>query len=70
MAARIDTSAGIRVVSRRVVVEPFLPPSYDDYAIHPDGRTVVHVRPAGVQGLELAVVVNWFTELRRLIGRR
>lgn len=66
MAARIDTAAGIRVVSRRVVIEPFSPPLYDDYDIHPDGRTLVVVRPAGdAQGREVTLVLNWLTELRR-----
>ena len=60
MAARVDTTAGVRVLSRRVVVEPFLPPAYDDYAIHPDGRTLVLVRPAGgTQVREVNMVVDW-----------
>ena len=67
IAARIDMTTGIRVLSRRVVVEPFLPPLYDDYDIHPDGRTLVMVRPANdTQGREVNLVVNWFSELRRL----
>ncbi len=28
------------------MVDPFLPPLYDDYDMHPDGRTLVMVRPA------------------------
>jgi hypothetical protein len=51
------------------VIEPFLPPLYDDYDVHPDGRTLVLVRPAGtVQSREVIVVVNWITELRRALS--
>ena len=68
MAARIETSSGVRVLSRRLVVEPFAPPLYDDYTIHPDGRTLSLVRPTGdAQGREVTVVLNWVTELRRLV---
>jgi serine/threonine-protein kinase len=57
MAARIDE--GFRVLSRRVVIEPFLPPLYDDYDIHPDGRTLVVVRPSNrTQGQEITLVVG------------
>jgi Tol biopolymer transport system component len=70
MAARVDTTAGARVLSRRVVVEPFLPPMYDDYAVHPDGRTLILVRPTGTtQAREVNVVVNWAQELRRVVAR-
>jgi Tol biopolymer transport system component len=70
MAARVDPTAGVRVLSRRVVIEPFLPPQYDDYAIHPDGRTLILVRPAGVtQHREVNVVVNWHEQLRRVVPR-
>ena len=37
MAARIDKTEGIRALSHRLVLEPFLPPLYDDYDVHPDG---------------------------------
>jgi eukaryotic-like serine/threonine-protein kinase len=70
MAIRIDTSGGlVRVLSEpRVVVEPFIPPYYDDHDIHPDGRTLVYVRPSGTTlAREVAVVVNWLPEMRRLV---
>jgi Tol biopolymer transport system component len=68
MAARVDMAAGVRVVTRRLVLEPFSPPLYDDYDAHPDGRTLVLVRPAGnPRGHEVAMILNWFTELRRLV---
>ena len=69
MVPRIDKSAGIKVLSHRLVIEPFLPPLYDDYDIHPDGRTLVMVRPADrTQGREVTITVNWFTELQRLMS--
>jgi eukaryotic-like serine/threonine-protein kinase len=68
MAARIDTAAGIRVVSRRTVVEPFSPPLYDDYDIHPDGRALVLVRPTGQPRRgDVTVILNWFEELGRKV---
>jgi hypothetical protein len=46
------------------------PPLYDDYDIHPDGKTLALVRPAGdARGREITLVLNWLTELRR-VGRR
>jgi hypothetical protein len=66
MAARLDTSAGVKVVSRRVVVDPFLPPLYDDYDIHPTGQGLVIVRPANpTQGREVVVMTNLFGSSRR-----
>ena len=67
MAARVDTSSGVRVLSRRLVFEPFNPPLYDDYDIHPNGKTLVVVRPAGdLRGREIGVLLNWPSELARL----
>jgi hypothetical protein len=67
MAARVETSSGVRVLSRRLVIEPFIPPLYDDYDIHPDGRTLALVRPAGeLRGREVALLLNWPAELARL----
>ena len=66
MAALIDSTSGFRVLSTRIVVEPFLPPMYDDYDVHPDGRTVVMVRPAGsTRAREVTMIIDWFAELRR-----
>jgi Tol biopolymer transport system component len=70
MAARVETSSGVRVLSRRVVIEPFIPPLYDDYDIHPDGRTLALVRPAGeLRGREIAWLLNWPAELARMHAR-
>jgi len=68
MAARIDMASGVRVLSRRVVLESFLPPLYDDYDIHPNGRTLALVRPEGdARGREITLVLNWQAELQRLM---
>ena len=68
MAARIDMASGVRVLSRRVVVESFSPPLYDDYDIHPNGRTVALVRAVGdARGREITLVLNWLAEFQRLM---
>jgi hypothetical protein len=65
MAARLDVGSGVRVASTRVAVEPFLPPLYDDYDVHPDGRTLVLVRPANAtHGREVTVALDWAAELK------
>ena len=67
MAARIDTSAGVRVLSQRLVIEPFTPPLYDDYDIHRDGRTLALVRPADdARGRGITLVLDWLTILQRV----
>ena len=65
MAARIDITGGVvRASSHRVAHEPFQPPTYDDYDIHRDGRTLVLVRPANpVQLREVSVTRNWQAQL-------
>jgi cellobiose phosphorylase len=63
MAARIEVLSGIRVPSRRLVFEPFLPPLYDDYDIHPDTRTLALVRPVHTPQGEVTVVLNWLAAL-------
>jgi Tol biopolymer transport system component len=66
IAARVDKTAGVKVSASRIVIDPFLPPLYDDYDIHRDGRTVVMVRPANkTQGREVTMVLDWFAEFRR-----
>ena len=66
MAARLDKTAGVRVVANRVVIDPFLPPLYDDYDIHHDGRTLAMVRPANrTQGREVTIVLGWLDEFRQ-----
>ena len=66
MAATVDKTGGLKVVSTRVAIDPFLPPMYDDYDVHPDGRTLVVVRPTNqTQNREVIVVVEWADELQR-----
>jgi hypothetical protein len=70
MAARVDKTQGIKVLEHRVVLEPFHPPLYDDYDIHPNGRTLVMVRPANrTQWREVTMVLNWDDELKRLTSK-
>jgi Tol biopolymer transport system component len=65
MAARVDKTAGVKVVASRVAIDPFLPPLYDDYDIHPDSRTLVMVRPSNqTQGREVTMILGWFDEFR------
>jgi Tol biopolymer transport system component len=67
MAGWIDTVSGVRVLSRRLVIEPFVPPLYDDYDIHPNGKTLALVRPAGdARGREITLMLNWLTELKHV----
>ena len=55
----------------QLVIEPFLPPLYDDYDVHPDGRTLVLVQPAsGTPVRELSMILNWPEELKRLAPDR
>ncbi len=64
LAAHLAKAARIEVLTRRIVLDPFLPPLYDDYDIHPDGRTLVVVRPANrAHGREVKTVLGWFNEL-------
>jgi serine/threonine-protein kinase len=73
VAARIDTSAGFRVVSSEVITWPSpVPPVRTDvaggwYDISPDDRRILAVRPATVEeqeaAPELILVQNFFEEL-------
>lgn len=65
VAARIDTTAGVRVLARRIMLAPFSPPLYADYDIHPDGRTLAPVRPRDESDREIVVVLDWLAEVRR-----
>ena len=57
-AVTVEMDAGVRASGRRLVVEPFMPPLYDDYHVHPDGRTLALVRPAGAPVGEVRVMIN------------
>jgi serine/threonine-protein kinase len=68
VAAQVDTTAGVRVLSRRVVLERFEPPQYDDYDVHPDLSTLAVVQPVPYEERrDVVVVVNWFTGLQRSV---
>ena len=69
MAARVDTTGGIRVLDRRVVLTPISPPLYDDYDIHVDGRSIALVRPREDSGRDVVLVLNWLADLQRPKGR-
>jgi Tol biopolymer transport system component len=63
MSVRLDTTSGVRVTGRRQVLGSFAPPLYDDYQIHPDGHTLVHVRPHAESDREVVLVLNAFAEV-------
>ena len=46
LAARLDKTAGVKVMGRRLVLDSFLPPLYDDYDIRRDGRTLGRCVPS------------------------
>ena len=63
MAARVDKTAGVKVIASRVVVDPFLPPLYDDYDVDRDGNLLI-VRPANrTQGREVTIVLDWLGDI-------
>lgn len=64
MAARLDTSAGVRVLAKRLVLAPFSPPLYDDYHVHPDGQTLAVVRPREESDREIVLVLDWIGDIR------
>ena len=65
VAARLEKTAGVKVSTRRIVVDSFLPPLYDDYDIHHDGHTLALVRPVNrTQGREVTIVLDWFSDFR------
>ena len=61
MAAKLDTSAGVRVVSQRVVQDSFVERlHYGDYDVSPDGSQIVLVRPLDLaRGREVVVALDW-----------
>jgi len=68
IAARIETENGVRVTSRRIVLEPFVPWWPDDYDVHPVRGDVVLLRPFNESRAgEIGIVVNWAVELGRLV---
>jgi hypothetical protein len=59
MAARIDTTTGVCVISRRLVFDTFVP--------QPQRSKLALVRPGGdAQGREIAWMFNWLGRLSGL----
>jgi Tol biopolymer transport system component/predicted Ser/Thr protein kinase len=60
IAASLDVSAGVRVVSERTVQESFAVPTYGDYDVSPDGRSIALIRPVDLaRGREVTVALDW-----------
>jgi len=61
MAATLETSAGVRVASQRVVQDSFVERlQYGDFDVSPDGRQIVLVRPLDLtRGREVVVALDW-----------
>jgi serine/threonine protein kinase len=66
ISAKIDKTTGVRVHSKDVVIEQFNPPRFDDYDIHPDGKSLVMVRTT--TSSDAVLVINWSTELQRRVN--
>ncbi len=47
------------------MLSSFAPPLYDDYHVHPDGRTIVHVRPHAESNLEVVLVLDALGQVDR-----
>jgi Tol biopolymer transport system component len=63
ISARVDKTAGVKVAATRVVVDPFLPPLYDDYDVDRNGNLVI-VRPANrTQGREVTIMLDWLSDV-------
>jgi Tol biopolymer transport system component len=57
-AVAVEAGAKVQVGDRRLVLDRFKPPAQDDYHVHPDGRTLVYVRPADAAGSDVRIIVN------------
>ena len=57
-AIAVETGSQVQVGDRRLVIDRFKPPLFDDYHIHPDGRTLVYVRPVDTAGSEVRMILN------------
>ena len=69
MSVRLDTTGGVRVLNRREVLRSFAPPLYDDYHVHPDGRTIVYVRPHAESNNEVVLELDALRKVRRAAER-
>ena len=57
-------ASGIRALSQRLVIEPFSPPLYDDYDIHPEGDARAGASRRRLTGTKSRVVLNWLADFR------
>ena len=63
---RVDLSFGDRVVAG--IPELVIDDDIIDYDVYPDGERIIAIRPKGSGGWNrLHVILNWFTELERLV---
>ena len=63
-AVAVEAGAIVQVGDRRLVLDHFEPPVQDDYHVHPDGRTLVYVRPVGAGGNEVRLILNGLAALQ------
>ena len=62
MAARVDKTAGVKVLASRIVIDPFLPLPADDYDIHRDGRRLCDSASRKPDaGPRVTTVLNWLS---------
>jgi eukaryotic-like serine/threonine-protein kinase len=69
IAVPIDTKSGFQPGKPRVLFEGPYFQSFHDYAPTPDGRGFIFIRETQSQAgpAELAVVLNWFAELKKIV---
>jgi len=69
MAVPVDSKSGFEPGKPHVLFEGPYFQSFHDYAPTPDGKGFVFIRETQAQTgpAELAVVLNWFEELKRLV---
>jgi hypothetical protein len=70
MVADLTTTPGFAVTQRSVLFDsPYAGhPYHQNYDVMPDGRTFVMLQPAGSEGRQIVVVLNWMDEVRRLLA--
>ena len=69
MAATVTFQPSVRATNHRIVLDVFAPRWFGDYDVHPDGDLFVMARVGGDPvRREIVVVLNWFDELRAVLG--
>jgi eukaryotic-like serine/threonine-protein kinase len=64
-AVAVEAGTKVQVGIRRLVIDRFTPPAQDDYHVHPDGRSLVYVRPVDAAGGEVRMILNGLAALQR-----